>query len=204
MTIQVTGKNVAAGDNYSSYVTERLLGALDKYVGSEVSGHVRLEKERGRFRTSCSVRLRSGLLLEASGGGGDAYASADNALERLEKRVRRHRRRLKSHHLNGHSRRSLADPDVGDQAVTDDDEPVGIDGSPGPVVVAEASSGLRELSVGEAVMQLDLTSDAFLLFRNAGNGAMNVVYRRGDGNIGWIDPRPGGTTGNGTGRTGNA
>lgn len=191
MTIQVTGKNVDAGDAFKSYIVDKLSGLLDKYVGPEISGHIRLEKERNKFRTHCSIRLRTGLLMEAQGEAADAYASADAALEHLEKRVRRYKRRLKSHH-NGRSapggRESLANDYVvqvdGEQEVTADD-------SEGPVIIAESERGILELAVSEAVMQLDLTQSSFMVFRNAGHGGLNVVYRRDDGNIGWIDPRPG-------------
>ena len=98
MTLQVTGKNVDAGGAYQTYILDKVATILEKYIGPEISGHVRLEKERSTFRTNCSVRLRTGLLVEAHGSGGDAYASADAAIERLEKRVRRYKRRLKDHH----------------------------------------------------------------------------------------------------------
>ena len=103
MTLQVTGKNVEAGEAFKTYITEKLGDSLEKYIGPEISGHIRLEKERGRFRTDCSIRLKTGLLLESHGEGADAYASADAAVERMDKRLRRYKRRLKSHH-NGHHR----------------------------------------------------------------------------------------------------
>ncbi len=204
MSIQVTGKNVDAGDAYSSYVADRLMAALDKYVGSQIAGHVRLEKERGRFRTSCSIRLKSGLLLEAQGGGNDAYASADTAVERLEKRVRRHKRRLKSHHHGGKHRQTISASGGRDYVVELDDDNEATMDAAGPVIVAETEFQLRKLSVSEAVMQLDLTDDRFLLFRNAGNDAINVVYRREDGNIGWIDPGAGRPKDNGAEHIGGA
>jgi len=103
MTIQVTGKNVDAGDAFKGYISSKITTALQKYIGPEISGHIRLEKERGRFRTDCSIRLRSGFILEAHGDGTDAYQSADSAIERLETRVRRYKRRLKRHHANRES-----------------------------------------------------------------------------------------------------
>lgn len=190
MTLQVTGKNVDAGEAYKHYVGEKLSSVLEKYIGPEISGHIRLEKERGRFRTDCSIRLRTGLLLEARGEGGDAYASADAAVERLEKRVRRYKRRLKGHH-NGREipagAPEIAARDYVVQLASEDDAEEA--DAHNPVIVAEAERGIRELPVSEAVMQLDLTESAFLVFRNAAHGGLNVVYRRPDGNIGWIDPR---------------
>lgn len=189
MTIQVTGKNVDAGEAYKSYILSKISGVLEKYIGPELSGHVRLEKERVGFRTNCSIRLRTGLQVEAHGDGADAYGSADAAVERLEKRVRRYKRRLKSHH-NG---RDAASPEAREEFARDytvqvsDDEQSEAKGE-APVIIAEAERGIRDLSVGEAVMHLDLSENQFLVFRNASHGGLNVVYRRVDGHIGWIDP----------------
>ena len=200
MTIKVTGKNVDVSDAYTSFAAERVRDALDKYVGSDISGHIRLEKERGRFRTSCSIRLSSGLMLEAQGGGADAYASVDSAVEKLEKRVRRHKRRLKSHHHGGKVRQVVFESSGRDYVVELGDEVDGAADTDNPVVIAETEFRLPELSVSEAVMQLDLTDGKFLIFRNAGSGGTNIVYRREDGNIGWIDP----SVGNGSGTSAKA
>ena len=194
MSIKVTGKNVEVSDAYTGFAAERIKDALDKYIGSDITGHVRLEKERGRFKTSCSIRLRSGLLLEAQGGGADAYASVDSAVERLEKRVRRHKRRLKSHH-HGAKQRQVVFESSGRDYTVELGEDTEQEADHNPLVVAETEFRLPELSVSEAVLQLDLTDGKFLMFRNAGSGATNVVYRRDDGNIGWIDPNAGGNGG---------
>ena len=190
MTIQVTGKNIDAGDAFKDYISDKLKGALTKYIGDDITGHIRLEKERGRFRTQCSIRMRTGLVLEANGDGGDAYASADSAVEHLEKRVRRYKRRLKDHHTS----RSGSDGAIALSPARDytvqvdhDEEPAEVGHH--PVIIAETERGIVELAVSEAVMQLDLTDKAFLVFRNAGHGGINVVYRRADGNVGWIDPK---------------
>jgi ribosomal subunit interface protein len=197
MTIQVTGKNVGAGEAFQGYVTDKISVVLDKYIGPELFGHVRVEKAKTGFRTSCSLRLKTGLLLESQGEGADAYASADKALEHLEKRVRRYKRRLKSHHHGDVEAAretatnryvvQLQDEEGADHAAADvGHKPA----DTAPVIIAEAEGALKELSVSAAVMQLDLTDDAFLLFRNASHGRINVVHRRADGNVGWIDPEP--------------
>ena len=191
MTLQVTGKNVEAGDAFKVYITEKLGDSLEKYIGPEISGHIRLEKERGRFRTDCSIRLKTGLLLESHGEGADAYASADAAVERMDKRLRRYKRRLKSHH-NGHGRdhnsRDIAATDYTVRADEDDTHATEAL-SEHPVIIAEAEHSIKEHAVSEAVMQLDLTDRSFLVFRNAAHGGLNVVYRRADGHIGWIDAK---------------
>lgn len=188
MTIQVTGKNVDAGEAYKSYALDKISTVLEKYIGPEISGHVRLEKDKTGFRTNCSIRLRTGLLVEAHGDGGDAYASADAAIDRLEKRVRRYKRRLKNHH-NGRDHDTFGDESFArDYTVqVSEDE----DNGPTPehpMIIAEAERAIRALTVSAAVMQLDLSENQFLVFRNAAHGGLNVVYRRPDGNVGWIDP----------------
>ena len=191
MTLQVTGKNVEAGEAFKVYITEKLGDSLEKYIGPEISGHIRLEKERGRFRTDCSIRLKTGLLLESHGEGGDAYASADAAVERMDKRLRRYKRRLKSHH-NGQARQQLAPEFTANDFTVradEDDGDVHVALSEHPVIIAEEERGIKELAVSEAVMQLDLTDRSCLVFRNAAHGGLNVVYRRGDGHIGWIDAK---------------
>lgn len=192
MTLQVTGKNIRVGESFQSYVGDKLDDAIDKYLGSYLTAHVRVEKERGRFITGCTVRLRTGLVLESSGEGTDAYSSADAAFEHLEKRMRRYKRRLKNrHHSANDERQATPAIQAGDFVVALDDEDASADlgnGQDSPLVIAETERTLHELSVSEAVMRLDLTDDAFLVFRNGSNGEINVVYRRADGNIGWIDP----------------
>lgn len=197
MTLQVTGKNVEAGDAFKVYITDKLGDSLEKYIGPEISGHVRLEKERGRFRTDCSIRLKTGLLLESHGEGNDAYASADAAVERMDKRLRRYKRRLKSHH-NGHVRDEIpAETAANDYTVRADEDDTDVNEalSEHPVIIAEAERSIKELPVSEAVMQLDVTDRSFLVFRNAAHGGLNVVYRRSDGHIGWIDPKDAGAEG---------
>lgn len=189
MTIQVTGKNIDAGSAFQTYVTDKTRAVLEKYIGPEISGHVRIEKVRGQFNTNCSIRLRTGLSLEAHGTGQDAYGSADTALDKLEKRIRRYKRRLKDHHHGigvGEIPHSNAD-DFVVQVSSEDIETQST--STDPVIVAETERAIQEFAVSEAVMQLDLTDEAFLVFRNAASGEINVVYRRDDGNIGWVNPK---------------
>ena len=192
MSLQVTGKNIQVGESFQNYVSDKIDDAVGKYIGEYLTAHVRVEKERGRFCTSCSVRVRTGLLLESTGEGTDAYASADAAFEHLEKRLRRYKRRLKNRHQGVTNERHDGDAgvEINDFVVelTENGKQAKISTEDSPLVVAETARTLHSLSVSEAVMRLDLTEEAFLVFRNAGNGDVNVVYRRADGNIGWIDP----------------
>lgn len=184
--LQVTGKNLDVGEALRTYVIERIEQTLDKYLGKSLSGHVRIEKERSQFRTDCSIQLRSGLSLQSHGESPDPYASADAALERLEKRVRRYKRRLKNHHASAPAEPAeTAAPYYVIRSDEDEDES---DENDNPVIIAETQTGIRELTVSDAVMEMDLSEKPLLLFRNASHGRLNVVYRRPDGNIGWIDP----------------
>ena len=185
MTIQVTGKNLDVGEALRSYVQERVVHTVEKFMGREPSGHVRIEKEHGEFRTNCTIHLWQGMSLEAHGIAADAYQSADRACERLEKRVRRYKRRLKRHGGGETPRKQTPATDYVIQASQEGQEERDEDN---PVIIAEAESPLHEMAVSDAVMQMDLSDRPFVVFRNASHGEINVVYRRDDGNIGWIDP----------------
>lgn len=186
MILQITGKNLDVGQALRAYVKERLGITLDKYVRRSLAGHIRIKKERGNFRTDCSLQLTSGLHLQSRGESHDAYASADAAIERLEKRLRRYKRRLKKHHVNASpaEKETLAR----DYVISPHEEIGEQDNSDNPVIIAEVQKAVRELPVSEAVIQMDLSGTSVFIFRNAGHGGLNVVYRRDDGNIGWIDP----------------
>jgi ribosomal subunit interface protein len=187
MTIQITGKNVEVGDAFQKYAGDKIRAVLQKYLAREVDGHIRLEREREVFKTSCSVRLTNGLLLEAHGEGGDAYGSIDSAAHRLETRVRRYKGRIKSHSSAAAAARRTAGIEAPDHIVSlnDDDQP-DQDGA-NPLIIAEGQRNISHMTVGEAVLQLDLSEASFMIFRNAAHGGLNVVYRRNDGHIGWID-----------------
>ena len=192
MTIQVTGKNIETGESFRTYAEDKARAVLEKYIGPEISGHIRIEKIRGQYQTNCSMRLKTGLLVESQGVAGEAFASADVAIEKLEKRVRRYKRRLKDHHQsNGHQDAPFTA--ATDSIVSTDDEAIEkTDEKSDPVIVAETQRDILQLSVSQAVMHLDLTEQSFLVFRNAGTDTINIVYRRDDGHIGWINPeKPG-------------
>ena len=198
MTIQVTGKKLDVGEALRSYVQERVVHTVEKFIGREPLGHVRIEKEHGEFRTNCTIHLWQGMSLEAHGVAADAYQSADRACERLEKRVRRYKRRLKRHGGGDTPRKQTPAMDYVIQALQGEQEERDEDH---PVIIAEAESPVHEMAVSDAVMQMDLSDRPFVVFRNASHGEINVVYRREDGNIGWIDPAmPSGSSGDGAAR----
>ncbi len=192
MTIKVTGKNVDLGESLRNYALTRIETALDKFSGRSLSGQISVEKNHAGFVTQCAIHLESGLDMQSTGSGSDAYGSVDSAMERLEKRLRRYKRRIKSHGQGTDSPAHLLES-VGVDYVLDaervaDHSNDGESGSGAPAVIAETPARVRAMSVSDAVMQMDLADQQFLVFRNAAHGGINVVYRRHDGNIGWIDP----------------
>lgn len=187
MQILTTGKNLDIGSSLRSHIEDRLSEDISKYFDGAVRVNVTVAKQRASFETDCTLHLSTGLTLQAHGKGGDAYASFDTAAEHLETRLRRYKRRLKDHHSNRHKPVSAipaASFVIEANEAADAEEPDDLN----PTIIAENHADISELSVGEAVMQLDISTSQFVLFRNIKHGGLNVVYRRDDGHIGWIDP----------------
>jgi ribosomal subunit interface protein len=195
MPFRVSGKNIEVGEALRERISARILEALGRYFDGGYFGHVTVGKEAFGFQTECVIHLDSGISLRAESMAADAYLSADQAAENLEKRLRRYHRRLKDYRAanRGNGRADLAESASEDvapsyviaapQHETEDDE------APfNPAIVAEAATSLKRLSVSEAVIELDMTGVPVLVFRHAGNGRVNLVYRRADGNVGWVDP----------------
>ena len=190
MPFRVSGKNIDVGEALRIRITERIAEATTKYFDGGYSGHVTVGKEGFGFRTECAIHLDSGITLEAEALAADAYASADQAASRVEKRLRRYKRRLRDRQaarVDGNMVHE--EPAVDAQsyviAAPDQDE---VTTDINPVIIAETTTALKRLSVSEAVMELDLTGVPVVVFRHAGHGRVNLVYRRSDGHIGWIDP----------------
>lgn len=187
MSLRISGKNVDIGDALRTHIETRVEEAIDKYFDGGFTGHVTVEREGSGFRSECLIHLDTGTVLQTSATDIDAYRCFDQSAERVEKRLRRYKRRLKNHHTpNGADRSAPEDASYVVFAAPDEEEEVEVDFN--PVVVAETSTKLKTMTVGMAVLDLDLTDAPLVMFRNAGNGAINTVYRRPDGNIGWIDP----------------
>lgn len=186
MAIRVSGKNLDIGDSLRAQVEGRVAAALAKYADGRGSGHVIVSRDGIGFRTECVVNLGSGMTLEATGSAPDAYASFDQSALRIEKRMRRYKRRIKDRLGDARDRPAAAESAYAIlEAPDEEDEPPP---EYHPVVIAETTRPLNKLSVSEAVVELDLAGSPVLVFRHAGNGRVNVVYRRGDGTIGWVDP----------------
>ena len=190
MTLRISGKSISVGETLRSRVSERTDEVLRKYFDGNYSGHITLSKDGFGFRTDCSLHLDSGITLEADSNATDAYASADQALVMIEKRLRRYKSRLKdrSARKTYAANAALADIDAPSyviEAPAESDEEVT---TYSPVIIAEATTSLKQLSVSEAVMELDLTGAACIVFQHGSSGRVNIIYRRTDGNVGWVDP----------------
>lgn len=186
MTLRISGKNVDVGDALRTHVTGRIEDALSKYFPGGYDGHVTLSREGSGFKSECLLRLDTGTVLQVSAQDQEPRLSFDIAADKIEKRLRRYKRKLKDHHANNGSGREILEAASYILAAPDEEEEVPADFS--PLVVAETSAKVRTMTVGMAVMELDLSEAPVVMFKNAANGGINVVYRRQDGNIGWIDP----------------
>ncbi|MHA1546348.1 MAG: ribosome hibernation-promoting factor, HPF/YfiA family [Alphaproteobacteria bacterium] len=186
MKLKITGRNLDVGDALRAHIVERLEQVTTKFFTGSVSGHVTLLKEGSDFKVDCLVHVDTGIDLQTEARGSDPYGCVDAAITKLEKRMRRYKRRLRDHHTN--RKTPVRRFDVPDYLIHPASETEAEAAELNPVIIAENRVSLQELSVGEAVMQMDISESSFLLFRNGAHGRLNVVYRRPDGNIGWIDP----------------
>lgn len=186
MTLRVSGKNMDVGDALRSKAEGHLDTVVKKYFDGNYSGHMILEHEGSGYNAQCLVHLDTGITLQSSAYGGDAISAYEIMAETIEKRLRRYNRKLKAHRRSGPAPDSAEAAPNYVLASTEDEDELHEDYS--PPVIAETTANLRQMSVGEAVMELDLTGGEVVVFRHAGHGGLNVVYRRADGNIGWIDP----------------
>lgn len=197
MQLTVTGRQVDVGDALRTHVESMLEALLGKYFRTAIEAHVVFAREAHLIAVELSLHVGRGMVVNSRGTATDYYIAFDAAAERLAKQLRRYKRRLRDYH--GKARppgerpemaRSFVLAPIEEEADTDGAADIGGETENGiaPVVIAEMSAELPRLTVGEAVMRMDLADAPVLLFRNRSHGELNLVYRRGDGNIGWIDP----------------
>lgn len=185
MNVRVSGKHMEIGEAFRNRIEDSIHGAVGKYFDGGFSGQVTVEKSGSRYTSDCKIHLDTGIVLQATGQAQEPQSAFDVSAERIEKRLRRYKRRLKDHHAgNGNGAFSEVPYRVMD-AGGDGEEELPADYA--PAIVAESSKRIRTMTVASAVMALDLTDDPVMIFKNVGTNSLNVVYRRNDGNIGWID-----------------
>ena len=191
MTFRVSGKNLDIGDALRERISARIAETVNKYFDGGYSGHLTLMRDGFGFRSECALHLDSKITLHADGMAPDAYASADQTASRIERRLRRYHRRLKDHRSERNDVRaaSWAAVDAASYIIAAPEDQDETDAEAfTPVIIAKSTTTLKQLSVSDAVTELDLTGAPVLVFRHAEHGGVNIVYRRADGHFGWIDP----------------
>ena len=199
MQLSITGKQTEIGEALRHHIEGSLGSILDKYFKTAIEAHVIVSKEAHLSRTEISIHIGRGIVVNARAAASEAYLAFDAAAERLAKQLRRYKRRLRDHHAKGREPAGASERAMDyvlapiEEDETEPKEAEGEEAETGdfrgaPAVIAEMSTELPSLTVGEAAMRMDLAEAPVLLFRNRSHGELNLVYRRTDGNIGWIDP----------------
>jgi ribosomal subunit interface protein len=193
MQLSVKGKQLDIGSALRDHVETSLQRILGKYFGDAIVARVTLSREAHLYRASVSAHVGRNILLEAQGEAPEPYPAFEAAADRLSKRLRRHKRRLRNHHKEPAAAAEAMPAQqyilAGPEAVEADTVRTAASSEDRPVVVAEMTAEIPSLTVSEAVMQLDLADVPAMMFRNSAHGGLNMIYRRDDGNIGWLDPR---------------
>lgn len=192
MDIRVSGHQMDTGEALQAYVADRLNIMVEKYFSRALSSQVTFGKgAHGAFTSDIVTHVNKGLILKSHGDAQDVHLSFDQAAEKLDKQLRRYKRRIQDRHQQ--TAYSQAEEEAAYTVFAAAPSSVGDDvddaASEAPPVIAETTADIPEASVADAVMMLDLRDTAALLFKNAGTGAHNMVYRRRDGSIGWVEPR---------------
>ena len=191
MRYQISGKQIDIGESLQTHVKAELGGILEKYAGRPTEANVVFSKSGHEYVCETVVHLSTGLTTQARGHASEIYAAFDSSGDKMDKQLRRYKRRLKDHHKARPQPVELSDAGsyiLESREETDD----AIQDTVNAMIVAEMETKIPSLSVGEAVMQMEIASAPVLVFRNEKHSGINVVYRRDDGNIGWIDPREAG------------
>jgi ribosomal subunit interface protein len=187
MLYQISGRQIDIGEALQTHVQSELGESVGKYSGRPTDAQVVFSKSAHEYVCEATVHLSTGLTVAAKAHAHEIYAAFDGCNEKMEKQLRRYKRRLKDHHKERAQPVEFAGASTYILAASEDGE----SGEPEsllPMIIAEMETRVPSLSVGEAVMQMELAGAPLLVFRNEKHSGVNVVYRREDGNIGWIDP----------------
>ena len=189
MEISVSGHQIDTGSALQEYATDRLESLREKYFARALSAHVTLSPDgSGTLSSDIVMHVNRGLILKAHGQAGDAHQAFDAAHTKLEKQLRRYKSRVQDHHKQAQEAREIEEAAYTVFAAVNQDE-AEIETSDAPAIVAETTADIPEASVADAVMMLDLRDTGALFFKNARSGRHNMVYRRRDGTVGWVEPR---------------
>ena len=188
MQIKISGKQIDVGKALRSHVEDNMVAAVGKYFDRPVNAKVVFSRNGHEFKCDSSVHLSTGLTAQAHAVNGEIYAAFDQATARIEKQLRRYKRRLKHHHQKRQDPIEMIEAQA--YVLRGHDEEVDAEDVDAmePVIIAEMTTEIKSLTVGEAVMQMELAHRPFLMFKNDANGRINIVFQREDGNVGWIDP----------------
>lgn len=187
MQLSVKGKQLDVGDSLRQHVEANLKDIIGKYFSSPLDAQVTFSREAHLFRADISVHAGRGVFMQSDAAAAEPYAAFDEAAAKIGKRLRRHKNRIKNHHK--HEQEPQADAFIAQAFVLHGEEDApGEEEAANPVVVAEMTTPIDMLTVSEAVMRLDLGDLPALMFRNRAHGHLNMIYRRPDGHIGWVDP----------------
>lgn len=187
MRYQISGKQIDIGDALQVHVKDSLNAVVEKYAERPTDAQIIFSRSGHEYVCEATIHLSTGLTASAKASEHEIYASFDQCSEKMEKQLRRYKRRLKDHHRD---RSEPVEHFMGSTYILAGSEDAGTaePESLQPVIVAEMETKIPSLSVGEAVMQMEIAGAPVLVFRNEGHNGLNVVYRRDDGNVGWIDP----------------
>jgi ribosomal subunit interface protein len=192
MQVLVSGKHVNVGEALRTRVSDDLQSSIGRYFERGGDAEVVVSRDGHGFRVDCAVTLATGQGLQSHGLGADAHGAFGQALGKIEARIRRYKQKLKSHTAAANAKAQETAALYVLRAPSDDDddwsEAVG-DSPPAAMIIAETEAALKTMTVSMAVLELDLTESQTIVFRNAAHDGLSVVYRRPDGNIGWIDPQ---------------
>ncbi|SMH43835.1 ribosome-associated translation inhibitor RaiA [Maritimibacter sp. HL-12] len=188
MKYQISGKQIDIGEALQTHVKDELGAVVQKYAERPTDAQVVFSKNAHEYVCEAVVHLSTGLTAQASAHATEIYAAFDECATKMEKQLRRYKRRLKDHHKDranpvevlGGASYILAAEEGHDESEPDTLQ---------PIIIAEMEMRIPTISVGEAVMQMEIAHAPVLVFRNEKTNGVNVVYRRDDGNVGWIDPR---------------
>jgi ribosomal subunit interface protein len=186
MEVLTHGKQMDVGEALRGHVESALKAHVEKYFSRAINAHVTFSRAAHGFRIDIAVHPRRGLVVQGSAEAGDPYGAFDVAIGRIDKQLRRYKRRLNDRYKDRAEEDILRAQQYVIVPESAEEEEAPAEESP-PVIVAEMPHDIATLTVGEAVMRLDLADVPVVMFRSRANGAFNVVYRRPDGNIGWID-----------------